>query len=289
VSPRPGSKGAWVMRKPNSKRKRGLLCLQKPDFDHPYADGTIPVLSQPSDDEKGTNCDQNWQLEQVGGSYTPPGSRTDVQAEPLGMCLIYKYMDRPKMENTSIHGFSLELMAAPSVCEGLEGDWNIPYYFTGPVVWVGTIHVSGMSGIVDMGVPGLVYHFAVSGSLCEIHFCVTPNVQPGSVACMEPGNFLSGRLNSAGDITWDQGNYPQWTRNSPPGPTGCPNMPFYACVKDGNNGPLNCAQAPEPSMCTAVMAHGTPPFCRQGDNCQWCDTTNGSLWCTPLHGAALVV
>jgi len=266
VSPRKGSKGPWVMLKPNGGR---YLCLQKPDFDHPNADHTIPVFSQHSEDEKGTNCDQNWQLELAGGSYS------GVQAEAEGICQLYKY--------------DMGLTAPPLTCEGLDGHWNIPYYFTGPVVWAGTIHLSGTSGTVDMGVPGLVYHFAVSGSLCKIHFCVTPNVQPESVACTEPGNFLSGRLNSVGDIIWDQDNYPRWTKKSPPSPTGCPNMPFYACVKEGQNGPFNCAQAPNSSMCTAVTADGGTPFCGKGDNCKWCDKTNGSLQCTTLDVAEMVV
>jgi len=277
VSPKKkGSKGAWVMQKPNSEH---YLCLQKPVFDPTKPDGPIPVFNQVSQDDEGTNCDQNWHLE-VAGSYNPvPG----VDAVPEGTCQLYSKIDGPSLENSAIHA---------AVCEGLEGDWNIPYYFTGPVVWAGSIHLSGTSGTVDMGVPGLVYHFAVSGSLCKIHFCVTPNVQPGSVACTEPGNFLSGRLNSVGDIIWDQDNYPRWTRKSPPSPTDCPNMPFYACVKDGKDGtqgPFNCAQAPEKSMCTAVMADGTPPFCRKGDNCKWCDATDGSLQCNLLDDAGIVV
>jgi len=227
----------------------------------------------------GKDCDQNWQLKVVGGGY----SGVAAEPEPVGTCHLYRYtpVDGPSL--------SLESTATPSTCQSLEGDWAIPYYFTGPEVWVGTIRLSGTSGTVDMGVPGLVYHFVVSGSLCEIHFCVTPNVQPGSVACEEPGNFLSGHLSSAGDVIWDQDNYPRWTRNSPPGPRGCPNMPFYACVKEGNNGPFDCAQAPDSTMCRAVTDDGTPLFCGKDENCKWCDTTNGSLQCTPLGGGGMVV
>jgi len=270
-----GGKGPWVMLKPNSQSN--YLCLQTPEFAKEEA-GTVPVLSQHSDDAEGTNCDKNWQLKVAGGGIS------GVQAGPVGMCQVYNY--------TSVAGQSLEPTTIPSTCESLEGEWSIPYYFTGPVVWVGTIRLSGTSGTVDMGVPGLVYHFAVSGSLCEIHFCVTPNVQPGSVACTEPGNFLSGHLNSVGDIVWDQDNYPVWTRYSPPGPIGCPKMPFYACVnegKEGENGLFGCAQAPDSSMCTAVMADGTPPFCGKGDKCKWCDTTDGNLQCTTLDTAGIVV
>jgi len=274
VSPLNATKGPWVMQKPNSRRKKHYLCLQ---LGHPKTDDTIPLISQDTD-EMGTNCDQNWQLKVVGGGITP----AQAGQEPTGVCTLWNY--------TLVVGQSLEPTATPSMCRSLEGDWTIPYYFTGPVVWVGTIRLSGTSGIVDMGVPGLLYHFVVSGSLCKIHFCVTPNVQPESVACTEPGNYLSGHLNSAGDIIWDQDNYPRWTRHSPPGPSGCPNMPFYACVKDsGTDGPFDCAQAPDSSMCTAVTADGTPPFCGPDDNCKWCDTTDGSLQCTPLHDTGLVV
>merc|ERR1712211_137378 len=100
---------------------------------------------------------------------------------------------------------------------------------------------------------------------------------------------------------WDQDNYPRWTRNGPPGPIGCPNMPFYACVKEGGkNGPLNCAQAPDPSMCTAVTVDGTPPFCGKDDNCKLCAQTYMSacqferLWhpkliCQPAYLTGLCI